>query len=627
MIRSLIKEYGLLWLFYRIIYIGKLKLLSIFPNFEILFEKKVVIKRMDIYKCHNLKEIESFLMELPEKEKIKIVEEADKILIGKLQAFSSLELDYGNPINWEKNPITSQKLSLKEKWYRIPDFNEKRGDIKVIWESSRMTQLLKLSRAYILTKDKKYYLNFSFQIKEWYEKNRYSYGPNYKCGQESALRMINILISSSIFKEYDLLTEEDKKYIKKIIKDSYKKIYSNFYYAKNCIKNNHTISETVGLIIGAWCSKDNRSLKKYFCFLEEELDRQFLSDGGYIQFSFNYQRLVLQLIEVIFSIKKELKLEFNQKIINKLEKSVLLLKNVINKNGDIPNYGSNDGALIFPVTSCDYRDFRATINTLYYFIKGKHLFEKGLFMEEIYWFSPIEEKKLSSKEKKYIPRKSTAYQKSGIYTIVNDEDSFMMIIAQSLKSRPSQMDQLHIDLWHNNLNILCDTGTYSYADKIGKELCLTKGHNTIKVENIEQMEKRGAFLIYNWPILKDIKFKSNNFVGKYYFKSGYEQKREILLDNDQYFIKDEIKIKKKELIGRKVEVLLHTPCEIIIEGQEIKLLNEEKSIVASILANDKIKIEKGIRSLYYLKKEEINIIKFMQNIKKENKFEYKIRLY
>jgi hypothetical protein len=626
MIRSLIKDYGVTWLFHRSLYFLKLKGLLFFPKLEVLFEKKILIKRVDIYKCKNIKNLEIFLNELSEKEKVKIIKEAEKILIGKIKAFSFLELDYGNPIEWNKNPFTNQKFSLKDKWYKIPDFDKEKGDIKVIWEPSRMSQLLKLARAYILTKDKKYYLNFSFQIKDWYKKNSYSHGPNYKCGQENALRMINIIIAADIFRKYALLTEEDEKYIKNILRDSYKKILSNFYYAKNCIKNNHTISELVGLIVGAWCSEDKKMVKKYFKDLEEELDNQFLNDGGYIQFSFNYQRLVLQLMEFIISIKNELNLEFSDKILEKLKRSILLLNNLINENGDVPNYGSNDGALIFPVTSCNYRDFRPIINTLYYLLEKEILFKKDLFTEEIYWFSSIEEKDLELRKERIISKESKKYNESGLYTLVNNKESFMMIVAQDLKLRPSQMDQFHIDLWHNNINILCDTGSYSYASELGKKLSSTQGHNTLKVENIEQMNKRGAFLIYDWIKLEEIEWDTKKFKGKYYSKNGYIHQRNINLKNNEYLIEDRVRVKRKELIGKKVELILNTPCEIILKEKEIELLYKGKK-VASILTNERKVIDTGIRSLYYLEKEDINVIKLVQKLEEENKFYYKIKLY
>ena len=50
MIETIIREYGMPWLFNRSLYAAKLKMLSIFPASERLFEKKTgTVKRLDIF--------------------------------------------------------------------------------------------------------------------------------------------------------------------------------------------------------------------------------------------------------------------------------------------------------------------------------------------------------------------------------------------------------------------------------------------------------------------------------------------------------------------------------------------------------------------------------------------------
>lgn len=105
-----------------------------------------------------------------------IIKRADLALEGKVYAFSSQLLDYGQPIDWQLNPLTGKRTNSVTKWYKIPDFDSERGDIKVIWEMSRFSHLYYFLRAYMLTKDEKYYNGFSNQISDWLSKNSYSYG-------------------------------------------------------------------------------------------------------------------------------------------------------------------------------------------------------------------------------------------------------------------------------------------------------------------------------------------------------------------------------------------------------------------------------------------------------------------
>ncbi len=357
---KIINEYGILWCFYRILYILKIKFLSINTNAWKFFERKTNIENLDIFDI-DIKCLEKFLGNLEIKYKNKIINQANNAINGKIYVFSKKTLDYGNPIKWNFNPITQKETNNNKMWFKIPDFNNEIGDIKLIWEPSRFCHLYVFSRAYIISKDIKYYKAFSEQIKQWNINNKYPYGVNYKCGQESAIRMINVLMNYEVFKNYNLVNEEDRKNVKKIVEESYKKLLSNFFYAEKCVKNNHTISELTGLIIGAWCENNNKRIKKYYQKLVKQLEIQFKEDGGYIQYSFNYQRLVFQLLEILFKIENKINVKIKSKTKQLVYKSVMQLYQLQSSNGKLPNYGSNDGALIIPVTCADYRDFSSTI--------------------------------------------------------------------------------------------------------------------------------------------------------------------------------------------------------------------------------------------------------------------------
>ena len=598
MIKAILKEYGVPWSINRALYSSKLKMMKMIPKTEILFEKKVNIKRIDIFEL-NTKNIKLFLEQLDQEDKQSIIEEADRAIVGSIKGFSSIELDYGNPINWNYSPITKKLVDNDKKWYQIPDFDKERGDIKVIWEISRFTHFYCITRAFLITEDIKYYEAFSSQIKSWIENNEYSYGSNYKCGQESALRMINILMAYTVFKKHGLTTESDDNNVKKIIEGGYKKILSNFFYAHKCINNNHTFSEICGLIIGAWCCEDNHRLKKAYKLLDKEIETQFMNDGGYVQFSFNYQRFTLQILECVLKISEKTGMNISDKSKKIVSDSAYLMYQVQDESGDLPNYGSNDGALIFPVTVCGYRDFRPVINTIYCLINGKRLYSDGKYNEELLWFGKNSNLDCSMSN---IKRESKSFKDAGIYTLRND-NNYMMITLPDYKTRPDQMDGLHIDLWKNKKNIFCDSGTYSYATELGKKLSLTESHNTVQIENREQMNKHGPFLIYNWTSTENIVANENSFKGTMVSKNRYKHTRSIEYHNKGYIINDNIEAK-----AEYCNFYFHTPFDVIVVGDEVRISDKQEHIATMIVSKGEISISKKYRSLYYLRKEEINCI-------------------
>ncbi len=599
MIGTIIKELGIGWLMCRKLYDVKLTLLRKLPVAERLFEHKTDIQRLDLL-IDNTERIEHFINSLPEDAKQSLLRTADLACVGTIKGFSSIQMSYGIPINWQLNPLTGKGCDGTKKWYRIPDFDKERGDIKAVWEISRFSHFATLARAFLASGDKKYFEAFRTQLSAWLAENPYSCGANFKCGQECALRMMNALLAYNVFRSKGLPDEEDEQNLAELISRCYRKILSNFFYAYRCIKNNHTISELAGMIIGAWCSCDTKRLKKAYKLLDKVIAEQFSEDGGYIQFSFNYQRLALQVLEYVLFISEKTGVYLSDASVEKIKNSVLLLYQCQDQTGDVPNYGSNDGALVFPVSASGYRDFRPVLGSLYGRLFGKRLYSIGMYDEEALWFGGMLDTLPDAEEQ----RKSAAFPEAGLFTL-RAERFWLMTVLNEYKKRPGHMDQLHIDLWIDGINVLCDCGTYSYADQKGKALALTEAHNTAKIDNTEQMTKKGAFLVYNRTKRCALERSDREFLGRMQSKNGYTHERHIKQRKNGYDIFDTLTAEK----DGSFELILHTPCNVYCEGNRILLFHGERHIL-TIEGTLDFAIREGIRSVYYLSEEPVSLICF-----------------
>ena len=154
MIKSVLNEYGKEWAFNRLLYSVKLGGMKAFPYIERVFEESPFYPgRTDLFLL-DIHEIRSFLQGLNIEDKNELLDRADRACNGIIRGFSSIDLDYGNTIDWQLSPLTGKRCSEKDKWYRIPDFDMERGDIKAIWEASRFSHFITLARAYLLSGDK-----------------------------------------------------------------------------------------------------------------------------------------------------------------------------------------------------------------------------------------------------------------------------------------------------------------------------------------------------------------------------------------------------------------------------------------------------------------------------------------
>ncbi len=583
---QLIRERGILWFVYRTLYSAKIKILRAVPLFEKIFERKISdviqINMFDV----DVAQLRVLLLTLSSEKRKKLIEEADSACTGKIKGFSSCELDYGWPIDWQLNPSTGKSTDGTKKWYRISDFDSKRGDIKAIWEVSRFSHFFLLARAFILTGDSKYYKAFSLQLSDWLQKNPYSYGANFKCGQECALRMLSCLMVYPIFSK--IATEEDVDNIKELVSRCYRKILSNFFYAYKCQNNNHAISELMGMIAGAWCCEEKFRIKKAYKILNKVVDSQFKADGGYIQESFNYQRVALQDMEAVLVMEGQTGRFLSEKVREKILKSVLQMYQCQDESGFMPNYGANDGALIFPVTSCGYRDYTPCINAVYALLRGKRLYNNGVHDEELIWFGVSPNIKQD-----YIVRQSMSFDETGLYTF--RKSRYWMMI--SAKPKINHMDQNHIDLWIKGINVLCDSGTYSYASDLGRKLFATEGHNTLHCIGKEQINRLGQFAVYGQPKIKKINWSPEKFEDEIEFADGYAHKRIVYLKENGIELVDELVVDDE----CEAEILFHTACE------ESMLENKEYLIggLCKISTDEKIEVKPAKRSIYYMKEEPI----------------------
>ncbi len=602
-IKPVLSEYGIPWALARGAYAFKLKGLKLFPWLEGIFEKRVSFpKRTDILQISN-DELESFLSKLPQERKDELLKRADDACKGKILGFSSVELGYGDPVDWQLNPLTGVGCDKNKKWYAIPDFAPERGDIKVTWEISRFSHFVTLARAFLLTKDEKYYKACIGQLRTWLEDDPYSCGANFKCGQECALRMMNALLAFTVFRSAGLVNEDVEGLLRELVFRCYKKILSNFFYAYRCIKNNHTISELAGMIVGAWCCGDGKRLKKAYRMLDAVLSEQFFEDGGYRQLSFNYQRLALQDLEFLLSISKATGSDIDEAMKERLLKSAGLLYQCMDETGDVPNYGANDGALIFQTTSCGYRDFRPIVNTIYALVKHERVFDHGMHDEELLWFSGGES--LMDAPQKHLEAASAEFPYVGLFTL-RDKNLWCMAVLNDYRCRPGHMDQLHIDLWIKGVNVLCDSGTYSYAGELGKQLRSVRGHNTACVDGRDQMNSHGEFIIYGWTERERYCWGGKVFSGTMASKNGYRHERQIALNDRGVEVSDNVFCNG----DAKWSVLYHTPCRVDVHDSFLSLSYEGKEL-CRLQTNAQYAVRKGCRSLFYMKREEITEIELL----------------
>lgn len=482
-------------------------------------------------------------------DKKQLLEDAERTARGKICCFSRWIGDYGFPINWHGNPIKKVSWPSKVHWAKALGYKEKCGDIKLTWEVNRFPSIYTLVRAYFLTKDSKWVSVFCEHLKSWEEANPYKHGVNWNSGQELAIRSVAWIYALYAFGNEPAFTETDFQRIQRLLYLHAEHINKNINFARYAVHNNHLIGEALALFaIGSlfpWFDKADSWKKRGRNILENDCLKQFYADGGYCQSSHNYHRLALHYYIWACRIGECLNERLSPKVYETMQRSGEYLASFLNENGKLPNWGANDGALLNPWTQCDYSDFRPILNAIQYLIKGRRAFEPGPWDEELFWF--FGSQVLQAPLTPYKSR-STSFPVSGLHVIRLDKQNFTVLRCGSIRDRFGQADQLHVDIWWNGLNVAIDGGSYLYNDELQyhKYFMSTKSHNTVLIDEKDQMVLRRKFKWLHWTKARLKRFDSNKVLeGEHY---GYERmkgkivhgRRLKVLRKGSYLIQDKL---------------------------------------------------------------------------------------
>ncbi len=496
-----------------------------------------------------------------------IEERFRKIKAGEFIFFNSIQFNIGRDYDWITNPDTGFKYNINKHWTQIADYSKEAGDIKYVWEKSRFSYLYDIIRYDYHFSDDCAAFVFS-EIISWIKKNPINCGPNYRCSQEISLRVLNWTFALHYYRESLFLTDEIFNEIQFAIYWQMDHIYKNINFSRIAVRNNHAITETLTLyLVGLLYPQFPDAVKwkqKGKTWFEKEIAYQIYDDGTFLQFSMNYHRVVIQLLTWAIVLAEKNTESFAPIVYERAKKSVQFLRTcMVDENGYLPNYGANDGALFFKLNDAEYRDYRPCLNALASALKIDLSFVKEY--EDIHWYG-LKNKSIIQ----WIPTLGIHQFNTGGYYIFRETDTLTFIRCGNYKDRPSQADNLHLDVWHKGQNILLDAGSYKYNtdEQTLKYFMGTSSHNTVMLDDHDQMKKGSRFIWYNWTQRKEVftgetedayHFKGSVYAFNHVSKDIIHQREIIKIKgNPKWIIKDTISNKPSQI---SMKQLWHLPLQ------------------------------------------------------------------
>ncbi len=425
---------------------------------------------------------------------------AERVMSGVFTWFSFHSYEVGEIPDWFYNPFEGKSFEMGQRhWTKIPDFDPAVGDIKIIWELSRMDWLTQLARGYKVFGERRYLDRINALLSDWTKKNPLNMGANWMCGQEASIRVMKLLSTAFILDQF----RSPQTNLIQLVQAHVHRVAANITYAI-VQNNNHGISEAAALYIGsAWLSKIDPEDQRYRrlkqrgrTILEERVLTLIQDHGTFAQRSMNYHRVVVDTMSFVLHMMDLLgEPDFSRTIRMRLAKlGEWQFKMTLGREGEAPNLGGNDGSMYENFHSRPYTDYRPSTQLFWGALYQKRLYDVTDDSESLYWRYGSEALRWP-KDTIHLPEAEILDKQ--ILLMRRGRAKIFLKIPDD-RFRPGN-DAFHLDLWIEGQNILCDSGTYSYnAGEITEHLKSVSTHNTVQFDGHEQMRKVSRFLYSDW---------------------------------------------------------------------------------------------------------------------------------
>ena len=505
------------------------------------------------------------------------------------------------PPDWHADPFGNlPRLHPDQDWVQALDALDG-NDVKPYWELSRFYWLPQFALE-ARNGDKDAAARIEQWLQDWITSNPPFSGINWACGQEAAIRLLNLALTALILNTWRTPSPT----LKWLVETHVRRILPTLSYALGQ-DNNHGTTEACALFIaGTWgrqwsmpgAAKFARTGHKW---MNNRALRMIQPDGSPCQYSTTYHRANLEVlcISELWAMRTgELGLtaDASQRAVD----GARWLHGIIDPvSGDAPNLGSNDSSHLFNVCQSPYRDFRPTVSL------AAALFDNARPWEN-YSDARLAALEIDPSTATWAPASSFSCEDGGFHVLRRDR-SFVLMNYPQFRYRPCQADALHLDFWHNGINLLRDAGTYSYSARSADWFSGTSAHNTITFDGRDQMPRLGRFLFGQWLKAKDVEGVRNDgttvsAAAAYSDAKGAYHKRTVTLTTESLTCRDTVSGKFEEAVLR----WRLAPGKWSYNGNTL----EREQYVISIEADGKAcrpTLEVAAESLYYQKKSEVPV--------------------
>ena len=245
---------------------------------------------------------EELLLAVPDDARQKVIAAAEGLLAGRWDLLGAVRLDMEDP-DWFLDPVTGKRAPQADYCFNVNHRSEDvTGNVKQVWELSRMHHLTVLATAFALTGDERYAERTASHLRSWWAQNPFLSGVHWTSGIETGLRLISWVWLRRLLDGWAGVMElfEDNEVA--LAQIWWHQHYLASFRSRGSSANNHVIAEAAGLLVAAlafdWFTESAHWSGEAAGLLERELALNTFPSGVNREMAFEYHGFVTELATV-----------------------------------------------------------------------------------------------------------------------------------------------------------------------------------------------------------------------------------------------------------------------------------------------------------------------------------------
>jgi uncharacterized heparinase superfamily protein len=424
----------------------------------------------------------------------RILSRADDALAHRVDLLGSGPVELGEQIDWHKDYKVN--FCWPREYHRNIDYMNagKPSDVKFPWEVSRMQWLIPAGQAYLLSGDERYAAGVRAVLEDWILSNAYSYGVNWICTMDVALRIISWTWFFRVFAGSKSWSDPvfQERFLRSLFLHA---LFTEKHLEKSDINGNHYISDAAGLVFAGLFFGKGADAQRWqdlgWQILTSELTLQVFEDGVDFEGSIPYHRLVAELFLLPAIYRHAAGLETPDTYRERVIRMARFTAAYSRPDGSAPLWGDADDGRVLPFGGQLVNDHRYLIGLAGCAMDSELKSSFSGPCAEVFWLlGPKAAESLPSPGVTPSQSNSTAFAHGGFYIMRSERDHIFIDcgpVGMAGRGGHGHNDLLSFEAVLDGVHLVTDCGAFIYsADyEARNRFRATAAHNTPMINGEE----------------------------------------------------------------------------------------------------------------------------------------------